>query len=143
MKLSSTFLALAAVPIAVVGLSGCSAIADAAHHETGSSFESVQALNKGWDKEAAWIPADSSDIRIQEASSGSAAILRATSTKELDPEACTETTRRSAPVFVQSWSPTNTFVEKVWVCGDWDVIPTDDGWFGWTPIDPDEQAAVN
>jgi hypothetical protein len=31
-------------------------------------------------------------------------------------------------------------MDKVFACGDWSVVRTDDGWLGWTPNAPDEAA---
>ena len=133
--------AIALLPLAVfaaTALSGC-AVMDQLQHESSTDFATVAELADGWDKTAPWLPTDASDIRTREATNGDSAILRATTDTVLDPAKCAEIDRQSAPVYEQDWSP-NAFVDTAWVCGDWTVIPTDDGWFGWTPNDPDEKA---
>ena len=59
----------------------------------------------------------------------------------LNPTLCARTARLTHPTFTAPWSP-NTDVPTVYVCGEWDVIPTADGWFGWTKNSPQEQAAA-
>jgi len=138
MKKSRTLALLPIAALAATALSGC-AVMDDLRHESSTDFATVSELSDGWDKTAPWLPADASDIRTREATNGDSAILRATSTADLDPAQCAEIERQSAPVYEQDWSP-NAFVDHAWVCGDWTVIPTEDGWFGWTPNDPDEKA---
>jgi len=138
MKKSRTLALLPIAALAAIALSGC-AVMDDLRHESSTDFATVSELSDGWDKAAPWLPADASDIRTREATNGDSAILRATTDTELDPAKCAEIDRQSAPVYEQDWSP-NAFVDTAWVCGDWTVIPTDDGWFGWTPNDPDEKA---
>ena len=55
-------------------------------------------------------------------------------------EPCTVRPGQSAylAAFTASWSP-DADVPKVYVCGDWDVTPTSDGWFGWTKNSPQEE----
>ena len=45
----------------------------------------------------------------------------------------------AGPVFAADWAPEDVYVDDVFACGDWAVMATDDGWFGWTPSAPGEQ----
>jgi hypothetical protein len=126
-------LALAAASIA---LSGCSAISDTLHQESHAEFDSAAAMSAGWNGSAPWVPFDAAKIRIREHNGGSPAILRVTSSATLD-RSCVQHERLSGPAFSEDWVP-NAYVDQIWVCGDWAVIPTADGYFGWTPIAPGE-----
>jgi hypothetical protein len=88
----------------------------------------------------AWLPADATQIKTRKAAAGGPAILSATTTAQLDVSQCAETTRQSAPTYSDVWSPENVYVDRVFACGDWAVIKTGSGWYGWTPNDPDEKA---
>lgn len=135
---SATILALGV--LAAFGLTGCTAIAEQLHHEASHTFSSTTDLAGNWNRSVPWLPADATEIRTHESTTGDPAILRADTKTKLDPARCAEIDRQSAPTFDEPWSPKSVYVDKVWVCGDWAVIPTDNGWFGWTPVDPDEKA---
>jgi len=141
MKKSSSIPLLAVVMLTGFALTGCTAISDQLHHEVSHRFDSTADVEGNWGKSAPWLPADATDIRTHESTTGDPAILRATTKEQLDPAKCATVERQSAPTFAESWSSKDVYVETVWVCGDWVVIPTDDGWYGWTPSDPDEKAA--
>jgi len=136
----SPIFVLAGIVLLGLSLTGCTAIDNVLHKEASESFSSEKQLADGWDNTAAWVPADSIDIRIQESTDGTVAVLRAATTAALDPAACAEVERKSIPVFEQTWTPADILADRAWVCGAWTVIPTTDGWFGWTPNDPDEKA---
>lgn len=106
-----------------------------------TTFATKADLTRGWDKSAPWLPSDVTDIRVKEVKRygprWDPAILRAASHRPLNPALCAKTRRLSSPVLTAPWSP-STHLAKVWVCGAWDVIPTAQGWFGWTPNGPQE-----
>ena len=92
-----------------------------------------------------WMPADALDISIRESTAGDPAVMRFSSASGLSPDDCTETERRSMPVFVDDWTPDDDDVVKlttVWACENWAVADIDGYYFGWTPSAPDEQAAA-
>ncbi len=135
---TSRLLTLSALMLAsAAALSGCSII-DTLSNEKASEYDSSAALVAEWEKSAPWLPSDATDIRIRETPDAAPAVLLATSSGDLDPATCVETERLSAPAFSVEGSP-SPFVDRAFACGDWTVIPTDDGWFGWTPNHPDEQ----
>jgi len=120
-------------------LSGC-AIGDTLNNERVSEFATASDLRAEWAKSADWLPADATDIRTRETPDAEPAVLAATSSTPLDPSLCVEVERLSGPVFSVDDAP-NTYVDTVFACGAWAVIPTESGWYGWTPNHPDEQAA--
>jgi len=124
--------------ISTSALSGC-ALIDAAQNEHGDDFGTTASLAENWDKTAEWIPGDATDIRTWSAITGDTAILRATTDETLDPALCVTVDRQSGPVYDRDWSVDPYAVSEAWACGDWTVIPTDDGWYGWTPSHPDEK----
>lgn len=133
-------ISIAALALLTAGvLSGCSM--ETLQNETSDEFETVADLTTAWELPVAWLPENSVDIRTHSAINGDLAIVRATTDESLDPASCAEVERQSGPVYEEDWSP-NAYVETAWACGDWTVIPTDDGWYGWTPNHPDERAAA-
>lgn len=137
----AAFVLAAVIPTAVL-LSGCSIVDEVLYQERSAQFESAADLMTEWAGSAPWVPDDASDIRIREKTDGKVVTMLLTSGEaELDPALCAEVERRSAPVFAVDESPDAFTAETVWACGAWAVIPSDAGWFGWTPNHPDEQAA--
>lgn len=126
--------------VSVVALTGCAGIKDALQNESSVDFGTTAELTAQWGKSAPWLPEDATGIRIHQSVKGDPAILLSTSASELDPSLCVETVRKSAATFSEEWSP-DSYVDTVFACGDWAVIPTDTGWYGWTPNHPDEKAA--
>ncbi|SEO02502.1 hypothetical protein [Cryobacterium luteum] len=132
---------LTTAALTTLALTGCSNIADQVQREKSLEFASVPILTEEWDQSADWLPADATQISVREAASGTGpAILAATTDAELDPAQCAETDRQSAPTYSADWAPDDVYVDRIFACGDWAVIETDSGWYGWTPNDPDEKA---
>lgn len=128
------------VALSSVSLVGC-AIGDALQNERAAEFATTADVVDDWERPAPWLPDDATAIRVREAPGADAAVLLGTTSSPLDAADCVEVERRSAPVFGVEGSP-DGYVDTVLVCGEWAVIPADDGWFGWTPIHPDEEAAA-
>lgn len=144
----SPLLVIAAATLAIVALFVFLDVTDVfrlGHPVSSTTYASKAELVKNWDKAAPWLPNDATDIQVKEVKQYGPefdpAILRAISSSALNPALCAETRRLTSPAFTASWSP-DTNVSKVYVCGAWDVIPTSDGWFGWTKNSPQEQAAA-
>ncbi len=136
--------AAAALPLAALllvgSLAGCSAVSDALQREAQHEFESREELVETWDKDASWLPVDAETIVTRESTMGDPASLTARSSSALDPERCAEVERRSAPTVAVEDTPDVYKIDQVFACGDWAVVATEDGWFGWTPNHPDERA---
>jgi hypothetical protein len=134
-------ISIAAVGIFALTLTGCSAVTDLMHNETATDFDDVAAFEEDWPRagQAAWVPGDAEDIHVRESSGGDPAIIGFDSGSLLDPTQCVETERLSGPSFTDDWAPEKVYVDDIFACGDWAVMKTDDGWFGWTPSAPGEQ----
>ena len=137
-------LPIAAASILVVSLTGCSAVTDFIHNETESEFDDLAAFTENWHgaQSAQWLPGDAELIHVRESTDGGTAIIGFSSGSLLDPTKCAETDRLSGPSFTDDWAPEKVYVERVFACGDWAVMATDDGWYGWTPSAAGEQAAA-
>lgn len=134
-------LPIAAAALLAVSLTGCSAVTDLMHKEAASDFDDLADFESDWPRaaSAAWVPDDAEQIHVRESTAGDPAIIGFQSGSLLDPTECVETTRLSGPVFAADWAPEDVYVDDVFACGDWAVMATDDGWFGWTPSAPGEQ----
>ena len=134
-------LPIAAVSILALTLTGCSAVTDLLYDETESEFADREAFEKDWPRadSAQWLPGDAQTIHVRESGDGTVAIIGFASASELDAQHCVETERLSSPSFTDDWAPSEVFVDRVFACGDWAVMATDDGWFGWSPSAPGEQ----
>lgn len=134
--------AVAAAGLAALALPGCAVIDELAYHQRSSSYEEPAAAPESSPAHAAWVPDDARSIRITETTQPDAAnaVVMVTSSSALDPEVCTEVDRQSAPSYTLDGAPDVYKADTVFACGEWSVVATEDGWFGWTPNHPDEQA---
>lgn len=137
---------LAASALIVVGalsLSGCSAFDSIVHKQSTSTFDDAAAFAKGAGVDADWIPADSSQITVRTSTVEKAedAVILLISASDLA-DACTEVERQSAPSWTLDGAPDPYKAKTVFVCGDWSVMATDGGWYGWTPNSDGERAAA-
>lgn len=126
--------------VLLVSLTGCSSIGQVLRQEAAHEFESQGQLVTQWGKDAPWLPADATSIRTYEATDGDPASLTAVSDADVDPARCAKAERGSAPTFAIEDTPDVYKIDRVYACGDWAVVPTEDGWYGWTPNHPDERA---
>ena len=125
---------------AVLLLTGCSDLVEEWTGEVSREFGSAAELADDWNRPVSWLPEDATRIRLHHSLEGSEAVLGAISATALDPAVCAETARQSGPAYTREWSPW-AYLDRAWACGEWTVIATDDGWYGWTPSGPDEMAA--
>ena len=135
-------LALGAIllPAALLA-AGCSSVIDVVvHHQQDLTFEDRAAMKEGWNRFEEWVPADATHIIGTAGTDGPHAAIMFRSEEDLDPAVCAEVPRRSAPVYALKDAPAVYEMDKVFACGDWSVVRTDDGWLGWTPNAPDEAA---
>lgn len=140
---------LAAVSLAValpLSLTGCTDLIGSLQRQTEGTAKDPRALELAWRtpaSEPSWIPADARRIRWVAATSGPADATPATvrvDTGTALPADCTEIERRSLDSFGPEWAP-GAFPDRVERCGDWAVMKVDGGWFGWTPLTPEEASA--
>ena len=129
-----------AIAVAGLTLTGCSAVENLLYNEVSHHYDDVAAMTDDWSgsQTVEWMPGDAFDINIRESTDGTVAILGFASAEQLE---CPEVERLSGPTFGDDWAPSDVFVDTVFACGAWAMIPTDDGWYGWTPSAPEEQEA--
>ncbi|MEL5990109.1 hypothetical protein ACOKGD_07545 [Microbacterium phosphatis] len=139
--LRMTAAASVAALLLLPSLAGCAAAEAALQQEASHEFATHDELVKGWKREAPWVPADAQSIRIRESLAGEPASLAVVSESDLTTDLCAEVERKSAPTIVLEKTPDVYKIDRVFACGDWAVVETDDGWYGWTPVHPDERAA--
>lgn len=133
--------ASALIAVGLISLTGCSAYDSIVHKQATSTYEDAQAF--GDDAvDAEWIPQDSTEITVRTSTIEDAAdaVILLTSGSEL-PDDCAEVERQSAPAWVLDDAPDPYKAKTVFACGDWSVMTTGDGWFGWTPNSDEERAA--
>ncbi len=128
----------------MLSLSGCSLYDSLIHKQATSTFEDVDAFDDGADVDADWIPGDASDITLRTSTVEDAAdaVILLDSTSALA-DGCVEVERRSAPAWVLDEAPDPYTARNVFACGDWSVMATDTGWYGWTPNSEEEREAAS
>lgn len=142
----NTRTALAAPALVIAGLlslTGCSAYDSLVHKQATSTFDDVDGFESGAEVDADWIPTDASKITVRTSTmedAADAAILLASDAGL--PDECVEVDRYSAPAWVLDDAPDPYAAKTVFACGDWSVMASDDGWFGWTPNSEDERSAA-
>lgn len=126
---------------AALALQGCAVVDEIAHKQRSATFPTAAALHEESGLDIAWMPADATDIRIVRstlAGASDASVLLTSPTDALDPEVCAEVDRQSAPNYAIEGAPSVYSESTVFACGDWSVVASSDGWFGWTPNNPGE-----
>ncbi|MBT2484693.1 MULTISPECIES: hypothetical protein [unclassified Microbacterium] len=128
--------------LAIVSLtaSGCSVVDELAHHKKSSEFADAASLEADGDLEVAWLPRDSSGIRVVQSTQADDAAVAVVSEGSLPSAMCIEVPRQSAPPYVIDDTVDVYGVSSVFACGEWTVAETPTGWLGWTPNHPDEKA---
>lgn len=138
---------LAASALLVAGLlslTGCSVYDSLVHKQATSTFVDVEAFHEGAEVDAHWVPDDATEITVRTSTLDDAeeAVLLLTSGSALADE-CAEVERYSAPAWVLDDAPDPYKAKSVFACGDWTVMATDDGWYGWTPNSAEERSAAS
>ncbi|GMA28909.1 hypothetical protein [Arenivirga flava] len=143
---SITRIALAVGAVALLGasLTGCTIVDEVLHGERPASYDSASEVpdELGLD----WAPSDATDIDVIESTrADDTATVLLTSPSEL-PDDCVLVPRTSGPTMTLSDDerelPETYKATEVQLCGDWAVLPTADGWYGWTPVTEKASDAV-
>jgi hypothetical protein len=119
---------------ASVALTGCSALKDSITNRHELTFDAYADAAATWSSMPAWIPMDATAIRLRETTNAPIAVVAVTSAT--DPADCVSADRRYIPGIGADWEPTD-YPHTVLRCGDWEVMPVDGGWFGWTVSETD------
>lgn len=122
--------------LGISALAGCSGIDDMIHKQETHTFEARSDFASDSHVDAAWIPTDATRITVRSAAdrdTGIAVIL--VTSKDALPATCQQAERRSAPMLSIDDTPDiyDPKAGQVYVCDDWTVMGTADGWYGWTP----------
>lgn len=142
MKTPSRILVLSAVLLGgAIALSGCAVVDEIVYKQRSADYADTSALSDGGHS-VAWVPGDGTRIRIIESTQGPDKALRVTSPTALDTAACRAGARLSGPSYAMEGTPNIYKITDAFVCGEWTVVATADGWFGWTPNSVEEQAAA-
>ncbi|WP_141651263.1 hypothetical protein [Microbacterium sp. 3J1] len=138
------FFAPALILAGMLSLTGCSAYDSLVHKQATSSFEDVAAFDERAEVDADWLPADAGEITVRTSTLEDAAeaVVLLTSDSAL-PDGCVEVERFSAPAWALDDAPDPYAAETVFACGDWSVMSTGDGWYGWTPNSEEERSAAS
>ena len=132
----------ALIALGLLSLTGCSAYDSLVHKQATSTFDDVGAFEDGAEVDADWVPADATAITVRTSTIEDAPDAVILLTSESDLADCAEVERRSAPSWVLDDAPDPYTAKTVFACGDWTVMDTGDGWFGWTPNSEEERNAA-
>lgn len=140
-------IALAAPALIIAGmlsLTGCSAYDSLVHKHATSTFENIETFDDGADVDADWIPADATEITVRTSTmeKASDAVILLSSASALT-DGCAEVDRYSAPAWVLDDAPDPYTAETIFACGDWSIMATQSGWYGWTPNSDEERSAAS
>ena len=115
----------------VLALAGCAQIADLAHRVHREDFPDYTSAEVSWVGVdiPEWIPGDATDLRNLATLDETVAVIRVVSDSPLVGD-CTLAERRGLPALSADWS-TEEWPDEVARCGDYEVMPMDDGWLGW------------
>jgi hypothetical protein len=127
----------------VLSLTGCSAYDSLVHKQATSTFDDAGAFHDGAEVDAEWVPADATGITMRTSTleDSQDAVILLTSDAAL-PDDCVEVERQSAPTWSLDDAPDPYEATTVFACGDWTVMATGNGWYGWTPNSDDERNAA-
>lgn len=133
---SSAAVAFGAGILLLGSLAGCSAIGDVMSNQHREEFATYDAAAEGWVGVGIpdWIPSDATDLRNLATSNETVAVIRVVSEAPLAGD-CVPTERVGIPALSAEWADldwsTNGFPDDVERCGDYEIVPTGDGWLGW------------
>jgi hypothetical protein len=140
--MTKTRLALTAglLSLGLITLSGCSAVDAMLYKYSTTTYDDVAAMQEDG-VDATWIPKDATEIVVRTSvdPDASDAVTTFQTSSALPDADCVEVERRSAPVWSLDGMPDVYSLAKVFACGDWSVVPTEDGWAAWTPNSSDER----
>ncbi|MBA8817039.1 hypothetical protein FHX48_002133 [Microbacterium halimionae] len=126
------FLVVTAALLTVTSLAGCTAVDDLLYSKTTTTSDSLDSLAGD---APTWIPGDATDITQVQTRDGAATSILLASDRDLDADLCTRVPRLSAPTIEVVGAPDvyGADGDAVFSCGEWTVMASADGWYGWTP----------
>ena len=133
---SATTAAVAfATGIAVLALTGCAEIHNLVSKQHEESFATYEVAAADWEGVGipGWIPDDATDLRNVATLDETVSVIRVVTSTDLA-GTCETVPREGIPQLAVDWS-TEDWPDEVQRCGDYEVIPMDDGWLGWFQAD--------
>jgi hypothetical protein len=133
---TSAAVAFGAGILLVGALAGCTQIDDLLSRQHREEFPTRAEAAEGWVGVdlPSWIPADATALRNLATFDETVAVIRVVSDEPLAGD-CAPGERRGIPSLAEEWTDLgwdeNGFPDEVERCGDYEVVPTDDGWLGW------------
>jgi len=120
-----------AAGILLISLTGCSQIANLIARQHEESYATYEAAERDWVGVdlPGWIPEDATGLRNLATNDETVGVIRVISDSPLAGD-CTTEERRGIPTLAADWS-TQAWPDEVQRCGDYEVMPMDDGWLGW------------
>lgn len=118
-----------------LGATGCTVVDEVLHGERAGSYDDAAALAE--QRDIAWIPSDASAIDLLESSRADDTATVLLDSDEPLPADCVVVPRISGPTMTMTTErelPETYKTDEVSLCGDWAVLPTGSGWYGWTPV---------
>jgi hypothetical protein len=130
----TTSLAVGALALAAVSLTGCSAISDQAHHRLTSHADTRADLASPPE----WMPSDATDITSVSGTAGKESdsapqTVVFTSSAGVTSDGCTTVPRSSAPTIDVDGAPDAYKTDSVLRCGSWSLSSKKHRWIAWTP----------
>lgn len=115
----------------VLALTGCAQVMNTLTNQHEENFDSYAAAEEGWVgvEIPSWIPVDATDLRNLATNNEGIAVIRVVTDSPLAGH-CETADRLGIPQLDAEWS-TEEWPARVERCGDYEVMPMDDGWLGW------------
>ena len=119
------------VGILLIAVTGCTQIDNLLSQQHEEVFTTYQQAERDWVgvDVPSWIPDDATDLRNLATFDETVSVIRVVTDSDLAGE-CAPGDRSGIPVLEADWS-TQDWPDRVQRCGDYEVMPMDDGWLGW------------
>ena len=135
MRSSRLALSVSALVLAAASLSGCAIADEFVSHEKEQVFASYGDAPQEGDTEfapPAFVPEDSTDLKIRVITNGVGGLLRYTSTQPVVGDSCEPGALQGDPTMQTTWWPTELPGEG-WTCDDgWQLFQQNGHTYGWS-----------
>jgi hypothetical protein len=117
--------------ILLITVTGCAQIDNLLSRQHEETFTTYAQAERDWVGVDIphWIPDDATELRNLATFDETIAVIRVVTDSELAGD-CVADERVGIPALDVDWS-TQDWPDEVQRCGDYEVIPMDDGWLGW------------
>ena len=120
--------------ILLIALTGCAQLGDVLHKQHREHFDTYEHAADAWVgvDMPDWIPRDSTEIRNLATTDETVSVIRVVTDSDLAGD-CATAPRLGLPQLSADWAAEEweTLPAEVAVCGDYEIVATDDGWLGW------------